>query len=344
MTIIVDGMGGDHAPLETLKGCAAAVEELGVRILITGPEEQLRKTMQENGISEKDIEIRNAEEIITMEDEAGSVLRAKRKSSMGVAFDLLKNGEGDAMVSAGNSGAVLAGGTLIVKRIPGVKRAAFAPVLPAKNRHVMLIDSGANEVCTPEYLDQFGTMGALYMKAAGFCEEPKVGLLNNGTEECKGPELYQKAHELLKENPAFEFIGNVEGRGVFDGNCDVLVADGFAGNILLKTVEGTAMYMMGLMKEALTANFFTSLLAAMLKPQLRKMKKKLDYTEEGGAVLLGVSKPVIKAHGSSNAKAFKNAIRQAANFAKSGVVDQIAARINTEKQEPQTPKSEDTDA
>lgn len=338
MTIIVDGMGGDHAPLEVLKGCAAAVEELGVKILITGPEELLKKTMQENAISDKDIEIRNAEEIITMEDEAGSVLRAKRKSSMGLAFDLLKDGAGDAMISAGNSGAVLAGGTLIVKRIPGVKRAAFAPVLPARDRHVMLIDSGANEVCTAEYLDQFGTMGALYMKNAGFCESPKVGLLNNGTEDCKGPELYQQAHALLKENVAFEFVGNVEGRGVFDGNCDVLVADGFAGNILLKTVEGTAMYMMSLMKEAFMSNLFSKILAGMLKPQLRKMKKKLDYTEEGGAVLLGISKPIVKAHGSSNAKAFKNAIRQAASFAKSGVVEQITAQIAAKKEEPQTEK------
>ena len=200
MTIIVDGMGGDHAPLEVLKGCAAAVEELGVKILITGPEALLKKTMQENAISDKDIEIRNAEEIITMEDEAGSVLRAKRKSSMGLAFDLLKDGAGDAMISAGNSGAVLAGGTLIVKRIPGVKRAAFAPVLPARDRHVMLIDSGANEVCTAEYLDQFGTMGALYMKNAGFCKNPRVGLLNNGEPIVLVDNLYHKKYKCYELN------------------------------------------------------------------------------------------------------------------------------------------------
>lgn len=335
MTVIVDGMGGDHAPAEILKGCAAAVEELGVKIIVTGPEDLLKKTMEELDIPEDGIEIRHADAIITMEDEAGSVLKAKRNSSMGLAFDLLRTGEGDAMVSAGNSGAVLAGGTLIVKRIRGIKRAAFAPVLPAGDKHVMLIDSGANEICTPEYLDQFGTMGAIYMKHAGFCDAPKVGLLNNGTEECKGTELHQQAHALLKANPAFEFIGNVEGRGVFDGQCDVLVADGFSGNILLKSVEGTAMYMMKIMKEALTSNFFSKMLALMLKPQLRKMKKKLDYTEEGGAVLLGVSKPVVKAHGSSNAKAFKNAIRQAANFAKSHAVEQIETEINAKTEAPQ---------
>ncbi len=332
MTIIVDGMGGDHAPLQILKGCAMAVEELGVKIIVTGPEDLLKKTMEENGIDGNGIEIRHAEGIITMDDDAGSVLKAKRNSSMGLAFDLLKNGEGDAFVSAGNSGAILAGGTLIVKRIPNVKRAAFAPVFPSKTGHFMLIDSGANEVCTPEYLDQFGTMGALYMKNAGFCESPKVGLLNNGTEESKGPELYQKAHGLLKENDAFEFVGNVEGRGIFDGTCDVLVADGFAGNILLKTVEGTAMFMMSIMKDALTSTVFSKLLAAMLKPQLRVMKRKLDYTEEGGAVLLGVSKPVVKAHGSSNAKAFKNAIRQAANFARSGAVEKITEQLKNQKE------------
>ncbi len=338
MTIIVDGMGGDHAPLQILKGCAMAVEELGVKIIVTGPEDLLRKTMDENDIDDNNIDIRNAEEIITMEDDAGSVLKAKRNSSMGLAFDLLKNGEGDAFVSAGNSGAILAGGTLIVKRIPNVKRAAFAPVFPSKTGYFMLIDSGANEVCTPEYLDQFGTMGALYMKNAGFCTKPKVGLLNNGTEETKGPELYQQAHALLKKNSAFEFVGNVEGRGIFDGDCDVLVADGFAGNILLKTVEGTAMFMMSIMKDALTSTFFSKLLAAMLKPQLRVMKRKLDYTEEGGAVLLGVAKPVVKAHGSSNAKAFKNAIRQAANFARSGAVEKITEQLKTQKEAEQAGK------
>lgn len=334
MTIIVDGMGGDHAPLEILKGCAAAVEELGVRVIVTGPEALLKTTMEENGISDREIEIRNADAVITMEDEPGSVLRAKRNSSMGVAFDLLRNGEGDAMVSAGNSGAVLAGGTLIVKRIPGVKRAAFAPILPAGDKHVMLIDSGANEVCTPEYLDQFGTMGAIYMKNAGFCSEPKVGLLNNGTEECKGTELHQKAHALLKQNGAFTFVGNVEARDVFDGACDVLVADGFSGNVLLKAVEGTASYMMKIMKQALTSDLFSKILAGMLKPKLRAMKKRLDYTEEGGAVVLGIAKPVIKAHGSSNAKALKNAIRQAVGFAQGGAVDQIAAQINVAKDAP----------
>lgn len=338
MTIIVDGMGGDNAPLQILKGCEAAVEELGVKIIITGPEDLLKRTMIENDINEDGITIRHAEQIITMEDDAGSVLKVKRNSSMGVAFDLLKNGEGDAMVSAGNSGAILAGGTLIVKRIPNVKRAAFAPLFPSKTGYFMLIDSGANEVCTPEYLNQFGTMGALYMKNAGFCGNPRVGLLNNGTEECKGPELYQQAHALLKENDTFEFAGNIEGRGIFDGTCDVVVADGFAGNILLKTVEGTAMFMMSIMKESLTENLFSKLLASLLKPQLRKMKKKLDYTEEGGAVLLGVAKPVIKAHGSSNGKAFKNAIRQAANFAKSGAIDTITEQMKTQKDTTQAGK------
>ena len=334
MTVIVDGMGGDHAPIEILKGCAAAVEELGIDVIVTGPEDLLKKTMEEHQIPAKGITLRHAEQVITMEDEAGCVLKAKRNSSMGLAMDLLKNGEGDAMVSAGNSGAVLAGGTLIVKRIPNVKRAAFAPILPNKTGYFMLVDSGANEVCTPEYLDQFGTLGALYMKHAGFAEEPRVGLLNNGTEDCKGPELYQQAHALLRENPAVNFIGNVEGRQIFDGVCDVLVADGFSGNILLKSVEGTASYMTKIMKESLMSNWFSTLLAALLKPQLKKMKAKLDSTEVGGAVLLGISKPIIKAHGSSNAKAFKNAIRQAATFAESKAVETMTQQLSTSKAEP----------
>ncbi len=331
MTIIVDGMGGDHAPLQILKGCAQAVEELGVKILVTGPEELLKKTMEENQINPKDIEIRHTDGVITMEDEAGAVLRAKRDSSLGLAFDLLKNGEGDAVVSAGNSGAILAGGTLIVKRIPNVMRAAFAAVFPCEDGHFLMLDNGANEVCTPEYLNQFGTMGALYMKNAGYCENPRVALLNNGTEETKGPELQLKAHALLKENPAFTFVGNVEGRGIFGKGHDVVVADGFSGNILLKTVEGTAGYMMKIMKEALTATLFSKLCAALLKPQLRQMKKKLDYTEEGGAVLLGIAKPVIKAHGSSNAKAFKNAIRQAKKFVASGAIETISEELKAQK-------------
>lgn len=331
MTVIVDGMGGDFAPAEILKGCALAVAELDIDIIVTGVEETLKKTAETENVDLKHITFRYADQVITMEDEAGCVLRAKRNSSLGLAFDLLKDGEGDAVVSAGNSGAVLAGATLIVKRIPGVKRAAFAPLFPTrKGGYVLMLDSGANEVCTPEYLDQFGTMGAQYMKAAGFCERPKVGLLNNGTEECKGPELYQQAYQMLKNNPGVEFIGNIEGRSVFDGDCDVVVADGFAGNILLKAVEGTGLFMMDLMKESLTANLFSTLLTGLLKPQLRKMKHRMDYTEVGGAVLLGIAKPVIKAHGNSKAKAFKNAIKQAATFAGSGAVEKIAAQLSQE--------------
>ena len=333
MTIIVDGMGGDFAPVEILKGCALAVKELDLDVIVTGKEDLLKKTAEDENICLDRITFRHAEQVVTMEDEAGSVLRAKRDSSLGLAFDLLKDGEGDAVVSAGNSGAVLAGATLIVKRIPGVKRAAFAPLLPTRKGYVMLLDSGANEVCTPDYLDQFGTMGALYMKAAGFAENPRVGLLNNGTEECKGPELYQQAHKMLQANPAINFAGNVEGRAVFDGDCDVVVADGFAGNILLKAIEGTGLFMMDLMKEALTANFFSTLLTGLLKPRLRQMKHRMDYTEVGGAALLGIAKPVIKAHGNSKAKAFKNAIRQAAEFARSGAVEKIADAMKEEKGE-----------
>lgn len=327
MTIVVDGMGGDHAPAEILKGCAAAAEELDIDLIVTGPEALLKKTAEEQKIPLNRITFRNAEQIITMEDEAGCILRAKRDSSMGLAFQILRDGQADAAVSAGNSGAVLAGGTLIVKRIPNVKRAAFATIMPSRTGYTMLLDSGANETCTPEYLNQFGTMGAVYMKHVGFCTEPKVGLLNNGTEDCKGPELYQQTHRMMAENPAFQFVGNQEGRAIFDGVCDVLVADGFSGNLILKTIEGTANFILENMKDSLTENVFSTLLAGMLKPQLRKLKHRLDYTEVGGGVLLGISKPIIKAHGSSNAKAFKNAIRQAVQFAQSGVIETIEQQL-----------------
>lgn len=323
MTIIIDGMGGDNAPLEILKGCAMAVEEYGIDIIVTGPSELLKKTAEENNISMNRITIEEATEIITMEDAPESVLRGKPNSSMAVAMKLLRDGKGDALVSAGNSGAVLMGATLIVKRIKGISRAAFAPVIPSQSGHVMLVDSGANTTCTPQFLEQFAVMGYAYMKHMGFSENPRVGLVNNGTEETKGTELYQETHQLLKKNPHINFIGNVEGRNVMGGGCEVAVCDGFSGNLLLKGCEGTATFFFDELKRIFTTNFLTKIAYLILKKHLKALKKKADYNEVGGAVVLGVSKPVIKAHGSSKAKSFKNAIGQAITLQQSGTIQEI---------------------
>ena len=249
---------------------------------------------------------------------------------MAVAFKLLKEDKADAFVSAGNSGAVLVGATLLVKRIRGIKRAALGAVMPSTIGPYIMLDCGANVECKPEYLDQFAMMGSLYMKSCLGIENPRVVLLNNGTEECKGPELQKQAYQLMKENKSINFIGNIEGREVPLGGSDVVVADGFSGNITLKVSEGWGKLISGSLKEMLTKNLKTKLGALLIMSEINAFRKKLDYKEYGGAPLLGISKPVIKAHGSSDAKAFKNAIRQATTFAKSGMIREIENALSAE--------------
>lgn len=324
MRIVVDAHGGDNAPLEIIKGCCMAVAEIeDLSILLVGRKNELTRIMNENGLSSAGIEIIDAPDVLTMEDEPTSVLKEKQYSSMAIAFKMLKEDKADAFVSAGNSGAVLVGATLLVKRIRGIKRAALAAVMPSIKGPYMLLDCGANVECKPEYLNQFATMGSIYMNACLGIENPRVGLLNNGAEECKGTDLQQEAYKLLEENNSINFIGNIEGRDAPLGGSDVVVADGFTGNIALKTAEGWGKMFSTSLKEMLTKNLKTKLGALMLMDQINGFRKKMDYTEYGGAPLLGISKPVIKAHGSSNAKAFKNAIRQAETFAKSGMIQII---------------------
>lgn len=327
MKIIVDGMGGDKAPLEILKGCEAAIDNLDIDIIITGKESLLRNLIEENGILAERIEIVDAPDVITMEDSPVSVLKEKSESSMGVALKLLHEGKGDAVVSAGNTGALLAGATLIVKRIKGIKRAALAPILPTKTGRIMVLDSGANIECRPDFLDQFGLMGSIYMKKVEGYENPRVGLANNGTEETKGTELCINAYELLKNNKHINFVGNIEGRGVMLGECEVIVSDGFTGNLILKTCEGAGLFMIGLMKEIFMTNIISKFAALLLKNNLKKLKKRLDYNEVGGAVLLGITKPIIKAHGNSDARSFSNAIKQAVHFCEGGVIEEIENAI-----------------
>lgn len=324
MRIVIDAHGGDNAPLEIIKGCCMAIEEMeDISLLLVGRKNELTQIMSDNGLPATRIEIIDAPDILTMEDEPTSVLKEKQYSSMAIAFKTLKEGNADAFVSAGNSGAVLVGATLLVKRIRGIKRAALAAVMPSLTGPYMLLDCGANVECKPEYLNQFATMGSIYMKACLGIENPRVGLLNNGTEECKGTELQQEAYKLLKENKNINFIGNIEGREAPLGGSDVVVTDGFTGNVALKTAEGWGKMFSTSLKEMLTKNLKTKLGALMLMEQINGFRKKMDYTEYGGAPLLGISKPVIKAHGSSNAKAFKNAIKQAKTFAQSGMIHVI---------------------
>lgn len=327
MRIIVDAFGGDNAPVEILKGAAKAIVAYDCDIVLTGDEEKIRQAAQENGISLDRMEIVHASDVMTMEDHPKSILREHKECSMAVALRLLAESKGDAVVSAGSTGALLMGGTFIVKRIKGVSRPALAPIMPSDDQPFMLIDSGANADCRPEMLLQFAHMGSIYMSHM-FPREggPRVGLLNVGTEDTKGGELQLATFPLLKES-GLNFIGNVEARDVPAGVADVVVADGFSGNVLLKTMEGTVDMLLKNLKESFTTSLFTKIGAALVLPGLRKLKKKLSTSEYGGAVLLGVNKPVIKAHGNSKADGFCSAIRIAAEFAASGAIAQIEAAV-----------------
>ena len=331
MKIIVDAMGGDNAPLEIVKGALRAKKELGVELLLVGREEAIREILTQENAEMTGIEIVDAREVISMEDDPSTATRRKKDSSMAVALNLLRDERGDAVVSAGSTGALLTGATLTVKRIKGIRRAALAPVLPAGEHGVMLIDCGANVECTAEYLLQFAYMGSFYAKKLMGCENPRVGLLNVGTEDTKGGELQHQAFALLKqahEEGRINFIGNVEGTGVFNGSADVIVTDGFTGNVLLKGTEGVIKYMMKALKGVFYSSTKNKLAALVLKKDLSAMKKSMDVNEVGGTALVGISKPVIKAHGSSNEASFFAAIRQAVAFVQSGIIDEIKENID----------------
>ena len=330
MRIAVDAHGGDNAPLEIIKGCHMAVKEFGVEITLVGREDEITEIMKNEGIDKNEFEIVHTDVLLTMEDEPTSVIREKKDSSMAVAFSLLKEGKCDAFVSAGNSGAILVGATMIVKRIKGVKRAALAAVFPSETGPLMVTDLGANVECKAEYIVQFAMLASEYMKNMFGIENPRVGLLNNGTEEHKGTPLQQEAHKLLCEADV-NFKGNVEGRDVAFGGCDVIVTDGFSGNIMLKTYEGIGKMISANVKGMFKKNLLTKIGALFVYKELGAFKKKLDYKEYGGAPLLGISKPVIKAHGSSDAKAFKNAIRQAIEFEKSGMINVIQEKLSSQQ-------------
>ena len=323
MRIAVDVMSGDNAPLEMIKGAAIASEEFFEEIVVVGDENVISDVAIKNEIDVSKLKIVNSKSVITMEDKPMCVVRDKRDSSMSMGLKMLADGEVDAFVSAGNTGALITGATLIVRRIPGINRAAIASVLPLANP-VLLMDSGANLTVTSDNILQFAFMGAKYMEKIYELERPRVGQLNNGTEYNKGNELQVESYQALSES-GLEFVGNVESKEVPFGVCDVLVCDGFTGNIFLKSVEGMGKFMMGLLKDVLKTNLATMASALTMKEKLKDIKQRFDTSEHGGAPLLGISRPVIKAHGSSDAKAIKNAIRQAISFVKTGINDEIFA-------------------
>ncbi len=322
MKIIVDAMGGDNAPEAVVKGCLLARDEHNVNIVLSGKEDILKKCIENETKDYRNIEILNAEDVITNDDKPVMAIRRKKESSLVKALHAVKNNEVDAIVSAGSTGALLSGATLIIGRIGRLERPALAPFIPTDKGFCLLLDAGANVDCKPEFLADFALMGSIYIKQVLNIDNPRVGLLNIGGEEGKGNQLTIDTYELLK-NSNLNFVGNIESRYVLSGAADVVVADGFAGNILLKSIEGTASYIMKGLKEELTSGFRSKIGALLVKPALRNFKKRLDYGEVGGAMLLGVNAPVIKAHGSSDSIAIKNAINQTKNILDNNVVNLI---------------------
>lgn len=315
MKIILDAMGGDNAPEAAVLGALDAHREFDAEITLVGRGEEILNVMRKHNIQDlpKGLEIANADDVVDMHDDPTSVIHKRKNSSMVVGLKMLADGQADAFVSAGNTGALLTGATLLVKRVKGIRRAAFCPEIPT-DRKTLLIDCGANAECTPEFLVQFAFLGAAYAKKVQGKENPKVGLLNIGTEDTKGTELQKQVYGLLqkaKERGLLNFVGNVEAREVMFDAVDVVVTDGFSGNVLLKSIEGTAGYLSKAMKSMFTKNLWTKLAALLCKDGIASFKKRMDYREVGGTMLLGITKPVVKAHGSSDARAIRSAVRQA---------------------------------
>ena len=330
MKVIIDMYGGDNAPKAPILGAAMAAKELGVDIVAVGNEAEMRKICEENDIS--GFEFIDAPMVMPVCAEPTEVMKSYKESSLAVGLRALADGRGDAFVSAGSTGAIVVGATLIVKRIKGIKRAALASVIPGLDRSYMLLDLGANVECRPEMLCQFASMGSIYMNKLEGVKNPEVGLINIGAEESKGGELQKEAYKLLKESD-LNFIGNVEPRDLPKGVCDVAVADGWTGNIVLKLTEGLVSAFGKKLKGVMMSSLLTKLGALTMKGALTDFKKSMDYTERGGAPLLGIAKPVIKAHGSSDPKAFINAIRQAKTFYEQDVIGTISAAVAAQKEE-----------
>ena len=317
MKIILDAMGGDNAPEAPVLGALDAAKAYGTEITLVGRGEAILEVMRKHNIADlpAGVDIANADDVVDMHDDPMAVVRNRKNSSMVVGLKMLADGMGDAFVSAGSTGALLTGATLVVKRVKGIRRAAMAPSMPTKTGgKVIIVDCGANAECTPEFLLQFAVVGSLYAKKTLGVDNPRVGLLNIGTEDSKGTALQLATYPLLQEAHAkglINFVGNVESRQVPLGDVDVVVCDGFSGNVLIKSIEGTAMFMGSAMKKMFKKNIFSKIGYLLCKSGVKDMMKLLDYREIGGTQFVGIKKPVIKAHGSSDALAFRNAVRQA---------------------------------
>ena len=322
MKIIVDGMGGDNAPTEIVKGTVDAVNEYGIDAIIVGKEQLIKDELNKYNFIYEKIEILNAENVISNDDDPAMAIRRNKNSSLVVGLNALKDGLGDGFISAGSTGALLAGGLFIIKRIQGIDRAAITSVYPTSNGISLLVDAGANADCKPQYLKQFALMGSIYTENVLGKKNPKVGLVNIGTEEGKGNQLVKGAYELLK-NEDLNFIGNVEGRNLPTGEVDVIVCDGFVGNVVLKLTEGMAITIFSILKKSLMSSTKTKIGALLIKSELSEIKKLMDYREYGGAPLLGTRLPIVKAHGSSDAYAIKNAIRQLISFIDKDIIKLI---------------------
>ena len=332
MIILLDAMGGDNAPDSTIKGAVKAVKDIEATVCLIGDKEIINSKIKEfygkNDISEISdrLTIHHASEQIEMCEIPTQAIKHKKDSSMVVGFNMLKEGKGDVFISAGNSGALLTGATLLVGRIKGIDRPALAGILPSYKSSLMLIDCGSNTNCKPINLLQFAQMATIYNRNTFGIEHPTVGLLNIGTEETKGNELVRESYKLLKEKGkelGINFVGNVEGRDAFSGELDILVADGYTGNVFLKTVEGIGKLVKTNLTESINKNIFTKWGALHAISSLLALKKSMDYKEYGGALFLGVKKPVVKAHGSSDAKLFEFTIKQAEQFVKNKAVEKM---------------------
>ena len=331
MVILLDAMGGDNAPDANIKGAVDAINQIEAEVILIGKEEIIKSKIKEfynKDISEISprLKIKNTTETIEMDEIPTQAIKHKKDSSMVVGFNMLKNGEGDVFISAGNSGALLTGATLLVGRIKGVDRPALAGILPAYKSRLVLMDCGSNTNCKPINLLQFAQMSSIYLKTTLGVESPRVGLLNIGTEETKGNELTKESYKLLKEKSkelGINFIGNVEGRDAFSGEVDIVVTDGFTGNIFLKAVEGLGKFVKRSLTESLTRNLISKIAALPSLPAIKRFSKTVDYKEYGGALFLGLKKPVVKAHGSSDKKLFEFTIKQAESFVKNKAVDKL---------------------
>lgn len=330
MKIIVDAFGGDNAPLEVLKGSERAVKELNVEIILTGSESKIKKCAEDNNISLEKIEIVHTDEVFDIHEEPSQIVKTGKNTSMALGLQLLHEGKGEAFLSAGSTGALVVGATMIAKRIKGIKRVALAPIMPSEKDYFMLLDAGANTECRPEMLMQFAVMGSAYMENVMGIKNPRVALANIGAEETKGRELELETYQLLKQSN-LNFTGNVEARDIPKGDNEVVVADGYTGNMLLKLYEGMGKFMANKLK-VLFEGVVGKLSGMLILKKIKLLKKQMDYKEVGGAVLLGVSRPVIKAHGSSDSNAFFNAIRQAKKCVESNVVGKITDYVSNNKE------------